>query len=586
MKLFRSTLRPVALLIAAAFSAQALIVKPNVAPVVTNTIGNYDQLLETTRVIDLTGFFKDPDASAAVQLITPLGTMNLTLDGETAPITVANLLNYLNSGRYFKADPNNGGQIASLFFHRSALLNGAPFVLQTGGWLGTIQSGGVGAIQPTQVLAYPAIMNEPVISNKRGTIAMAKTATDANSATSEFFINLADNGGGNANLDTTVGGFTVFGRVAGNGMTVADAIKALPTYNFGVPFNELPLRNYDGRSSVKLPNLVSIPTFAQISPLTFTASSTNSAVAPVSISGNNVLIGAKQIGTSNITVTATDLDGAAISQMFTVNVVSAPGRLLNLATRMNIGTGDNVLIAGFIMGGGTSKRLAVRAIGPSLQGIVPNVISDPRLELRDDTQALIASNDNWGDSPNKQDLIDFHLNPSSDKESALIATVPSSAGSKAYTAIVQGVGGATGVGLVEVYDLDAQAGSTLLNFSSRGRVGSADSDAMFGGVIIGGNQSVRLVVRARGPSLTNFGIAGVLADPTLEVRDANGTLLDSNDDWQSNPNAAEIQNDHLQPDDPKEPAVIITLAPAAYTAIVHGKGGTTGVATVEAYQVN
>ncbi|MGZ5023029.1 MAG: hypothetical protein ACXWAX_10615, partial [Chthoniobacterales bacterium] len=90
MKLFRSTLRPVALLIAAAFSAQALIVKPNVAPVVTNTIGNYDQLLETTRVIDLTGFFKDPDASAAVQLITPLGTMNLTLDGETAPITVAN----------------------------------------------------------------------------------------------------------------------------------------------------------------------------------------------------------------------------------------------------------------------------------------------------------------------------------------------------------------------------------------------------------------------------------------------------------------------------------------------------------------
>jgi hypothetical protein len=131
----RSILRSTALLIVAAFSAEALIVKPNVAPAVTSTIANYDQLLETTRVIDLTGFFKDPDASAAAQLVTPKGTMNFTLDGDTTPITVANFLNYVNSGRYFKVDSADGATV-STFFHRS-IIN---FVIQGGGFVDTITS--------------------------------------------------------------------------------------------------------------------------------------------------------------------------------------------------------------------------------------------------------------------------------------------------------------------------------------------------------------------------------------------------------------------------------------------------------------
>ena len=253
---------------------------------------------------------------------------------------------------------------------------------------------------------------------------------------------------------------------------MADQIAALPKINAGAPFDSIPLHQlHRAEHESGLPISFPFRPSTQISPLTFTASSSGTAVARLTISGNNLLVNSKQIGTSDITVTATDLDGAQVSQTFTVNVVSAPGRLLNIATRMNIGTDDNVLIAGFIMGGGTSKRLAVRATGPSLSGIIPGTISDPTLELRDDTQAVIASNDNWVDSPNKQDLIDFGLDPHSDKESALIATVPSSSGIKAYTAVVKGVGGATGVGVVEVYDLDALAGSTLLNLSSRGRVG-------------------------------------------------------------------------------------------------------------------
>ncbi len=579
MNFFRSILRPAALLIVAAFSAQALIIKPNVAPVVTNTIANYDQLLETTRVIDLTGFFKDPDATAAVQVVTAFGTMNFTLDGATAPITVANFLNYVNSGRYFTHDSVINAT-ASLFFHRAV----SNFVIQSGGFMGTVSDLG-GSVLATQVQAFPAIQNEPVISNRRGTIAMAKVGGNPNSATSQWFINLADNSGGSASLDTQNGGFTVFGRVAGSAMSVADQIAALPKINAGAPFDSIPLINFTAPNTIRLSNLVSIPTLKTISPLTFTASSSSTAVALVTISGNNLLVNSKQVGTSDITVTATDLDGAQISQTFTVNVVSAPGRLLNIATRMNIGTDDNVLIAGFIIGGGTSKRLAVRATGPSLSGIIPGTISDPTLELRDDTQAVIASNDNWGDSPNKQDLIDFGLDPHSDKESALIATVPSSSGIKAYTAVVKGVGGATGVGVVEVYDLDALAGSTLLNLSSRGRVGAADSDAMFGGIISGGADPKRFVIRSQGPTLGTFGVPGTLSDPTLEVHDVNGTLLDSNDDWQSDPNAMEIQNDNLQPSDPREPALAITLAPGLYTAIVHGKSGATGVATVEVYQV-
>jgi cyclophilin family peptidyl-prolyl cis-trans isomerase len=291
-----------------------LVPKPNVAPVVSNAIPAQALYLNGTRTISLGDKFRDPDASAAVRLNTPLGVMNFTLDGATAPITVANFLHYLDTGRYFITDPTNQQQ-ASLFFHRSV----ANFVIQTGGFLGTVNPDGSGAVRATQVPTYPPIQNEPVISNKRGTIAMAKLGGDPNSATSQWFINLADN---SANLDNQNGGFTVFGRVAGNGMTVADSIAALPTVNVGSPFDALPLRDYTSPNPIRVPNLVSIPQLARTSPLLFSASSNHTNIAGANVSGTNLALTGAQVGVAQVTSTATDLDGVAVSQHF--NVVVRP----------------------------------------------------------------------------------------------------------------------------------------------------------------------------------------------------------------------------------------------------------------------
>src|SRR6185369_1901046 len=187
------------------------------------------------------------------------------------------------------------------------------------------------------------------------------------SATSQWFINLADNGGAPNNLDirsNNSGPYTVFGRVVNNTMTSVDAIAAVPRFNAGAPFDSIPLRNYVSPNPIKVPNLVSIPGISRLSPLNFSAASDNGSVS-VSISGTKLLVTGNSVGTAHITVTATDLDGAQVSQMFTVNVIAAPGRPVNLSTRMQVGTGDNALIAGFIMQGSAAKRLALRAMGPS-----------------------------------------------------------------------------------------------------------------------------------------------------------------------------------------------------------------------------
>ncbi len=562
-------------------AATHLPAKPNVSPTVAAAVTNYDQYAQTARVLDLTSVFKDPDASAAVRLTTSLGTMNFTLDGQTAPITVANFLRYLDEGRYFINDPATGGS-ASLFFHRSV----PGFVIQTGGFLGTVNpnapSDNPGQVLPSQVPSFAPIQNEPFISNRRGTIAMAKLGGDPNSATSEWFINLADN---STNLDHQNGGFTVFGRVA-TGMAVADSIAALPRYNGGGAFSELPVRNYTGNKVPRVGNLVSIPEFVRISPLTFTASSSNADVAAVSVSGTNLLVKAgQQPGTAQITVTATDLDGASVSQTFVVNVVTPPGRLRNISTRVNFAAGDAVLIAGFILRGAAPKQLVVRAIGPSLTATgVPNAITNPTLELHGD-EGVITSNDNWRDGPHQQLLSDLNIAPTADAESAVFASVPSSADNKLYTAVMRSAGQQSGVGVVEVYDLDATAGSSILNLSTRGQVGTG-SDAMIGGFILGGADSRRLVIRAIGPSLAKQNVAGTLPDPMVELRNSNGVIVDANNDWQTHPQAAEIQSYGLAPGDAKEAAVIATLPEGGYTATISGAGNQpTGVASIEIYQV-
>jgi peptidyl-prolyl cis-trans isomerase A (cyclophilin A) len=565
----------------------------NQPPVVTNPIADYTQYAASpARSIDLSTVFSDPDVSNAVRMTTVLGTFDIALFGQQKPITVANFLNYVDQGRYFKVDPFNG-QLASSFIHRKV----PNFVIQGGGFLGTVTSSTNNALTPTSVLTFPPIQNEAGISNKRGTIAMAQSGSDQNSATSQWFINLADNGGPPANLDirytppngTPAGPYTVFGRVVGSGMTVVDAIAAVPHYNFsgsGGAFSNLPLRNYsqadyNSNKPVTVPNLVSVPGIARISPLAFSASSSNGNVS-VFVSGTNLRVVGNQVGSALVTVTATDLDGAMVSDFFTVNIIAAPGRLLQLSTRMQVGIGDNALIGGFIMRGSESKRLMIRGIGQS-SGL-PGALANPILELRNSAGALVASNDNWGDAANKQEMIDSGVGLSHASESGILLTVPSSVNNASYTAIVRGVNNTTGLGLVEVYDLDSGPGSTLLNISTRGAV-EADPNVLIGGFFIGGTESKNIIVRAIGPSLIGAGIPDPLADPTLEFFNGQGTKIDENNDWEMSAKKAQIQASGFAPTNAKESAVLQTLAAGHYTAVVRGANGGTGVGSVEIYQL-
>jgi hypothetical protein len=367
-------------------------------------------------------------------------------------------------------------------------------------------------------------------------------------------------------------------------MPVVDAIAAVPFYNFSnvhPSLEHLPLVGYQGGGPVFSNNVVSIPAITRIPVLNLSASSDNANVA-VTISGTKLLVTGNSVGTSNITVTATDLDGASVSQQFAVNVLAAPGRPVNLSTRMQVGTGDNALIAGFIMQGTTPKRLAIRAMGPSTG--LPGPVANPTLELHDSTGATIATNDNWGDASNKQDVIDLGLAPGAANESVILTTVPSSASGAAYTAIMRGFNNTVGLGVVEVYDLDSGPGSTLLNISTRGRV-DVDPKALIGGFILGGSESKTILVRAIGPSLTGFGVPNALANPTLDFFNGQGTQIDSNDDWTNSPQKNQIQSSGLAPTDVKESAILQQLPPGPYTAVVHGANNGTGVGSVEVYQL-
>jgi hypothetical protein len=254
-------------------------------------------------------------------------------------------------------------------------------------------------------------------------------------------------------------------------------------------------------------------------------------------------------------------------------VVAASVTLLgNISTRLSVETGDNVPIGGFIVTGTQPKKVLVRAIGPSLA--VPGKLENPTLELRGLSGVLIASNDDWK-STQRGDIEATMLMPTNDLESAIVTTLPANAG---YTAIVRGINDTTGIGLVEAYDLDRTVDSKLGNLSTRGLVQAGDN-VMIGGIIVVGTDPQRVLVRAIGPSLP---LAGTLADPTLELHDANGALLMSNDNWRDS-QEAEIMATMIPPTNDAESAIIQTLAPSLYTAIVRGVNDTTGIALVEVY---
>jgi glucose/arabinose dehydrogenase len=257
--------------------------------------------------------------------------------------------------------------------------------------------------------------------------------------------------------------------------------------------------------------------------------------------------------------------------------------LANLSTRANIGTNDNVLIGGFIVTGSSPKVLMLRALGPSLLASgqsFPGRLSDPVLELHGSDGSLLDTNDNWGDASNAQQIADSGLAPGDSLESAIL-TSPLTPGT--YTAIARGNAGATGIGLVELYDVDQNAPANAVNISARGNVGTGDN-VMIGGFIIDGSQSRTVVIRALGPSLTGAGVPDALQNPRLEIHNDSGALIASNDDWQTPaPNGTQVSATGLAPSNVNEPALVQTLAPGGYTAIVVGVNNTIGIALIEIY---
>ena len=262
----------------------------------------------------------------------------------------------------------------------------------------------------------------------------------------------------------------------------------------------------------------------------------------------------------------------------------SPGLAINISTRLPVGTGQEVLIGGFIIQGPNPKTIMLRASGPSLP--LAGALQNPFLELHDGTGATVATNDNWRvtnvggllTSSQVIDLVASTIPPTNDAESAIIATLNPGA----YTAVVRGVNDTTGIAVVEGYDLDADRTSKLANISTRGFV-QTDEKVMIGGFIFGGGPgATNVVVRGIGPSLGAFGVANPLLDPVLELYDGNGAAIASNDDWKAN--QAALQTTGLQPANDAESAILISnLTPGGYTAVLRGKNGGVGVGVLEVY---
>ncbi len=261
-------------------------------------------------------------------------------------------------------------------------------------------------------------------------------------------------------------------------------------------------------------------------------------------------------------------------QVTTDNGVFDGGGMANISTRLDVQTGDNVLIGGFIITGSQPKNILVRGIGSSLS--IPGKLQDTLLQLYNSAGTLIATNDNWRDNANASAIIATTIPPIRDSESALLMSLAPGS----YTVVLRGVNGTTGIGLVEAYDLSATSNSRLANISSRGFVQTGDG-AMIGGLIIIGDNARPILVRGLGPSLP---VAGALADPTLQLFDSNGVALAFNDDWRDT-QAAEIIATTIPPMNEREAAIVSTLSPGAYTAVLRGANGGTGVALVELYDL-
>lgn len=302
----------------------------------------------------------------------------------------------------------------------------------------------------------------------------------------------------------------------------------------------------------------------------------------------------------NTTTLRVSFSGGALRETFTRDVVlsgtlnrkldlrvpvDGASRLTNLSTRLRVEGGDAVGIAGFVVSGDRPKRVLIRSLGPTLQPFgIPNPLPDPNIRLQNALGQQIAANDNWSETQ-RQEIEATPFAPPNPLEPALIALLAPGS----YTAIVSGTETApAGVAIIEVYDLDSSStDARAINVSTRGKV-QTGNEVMIGGFVIDGTQDRLVVVRALGPTLANFGINNPLLDPSIELRRATPTgseLVRSNDNWREDAGQVTLTSKGLSPPDDREPAMVVILAPGSYTAIVRGKGETTGVGIVEVYDV-
>jgi len=370
-------------------------------------------------------------------------------------------------------------------------------------------------------------------------------------------------------------GFMIFGQVTDQDGNPVPGV----TITLTKPDNSTATTTTDAQGTYSFPNLPAVPE----SPYTVTPSGLGFEYTPPS---QEVIITNKNERADFVASFPEPTPTPSTSPTATATATATPtvpptSQALNLSTRLHVLTGDQVGIGGFIITGSVPKHVIVRAIGPSLTRFgIPNPLPDPILELHGAGSFQTITNDNWRDTQEAQ-IKASGIPPTNDLESAIDITLPPGN----YTGVILGKGGSTGIGLIEVYDLDTAAVSKLGNISTRGFVGSTPGDSIIAGFILGNsNNPDHIVIRGLGPSLAALGVPNTLQNPTLELHNGDGVLLFTNNDWQDNPtNAADVAAAGLAPSDSREAAIAVTLPPGAYSAILAGLGNTTGNGLVEIY---
>ena len=626
--------------------------------------------------VDLSEFFEiDGVTGQIVEMKFDEGAVNIEMLSDVAPLNVENFLSYV--------DDNS---LDNTIIHRSI----ADFVIQGGSFTATLPI--------ESVVTRDPVVNEFSLSNLRGTLSMAKLPDQPDSATSGYFINMADNSN---ILDTQNGGFTVFARVIGSGMDIADAIHAIPTYtltldNSGFPYEDFPLGG-NASDDITVDFMVELETARRVTALpnsdgnpsmvSFAATSSAPEIADASFDGSMLFVtpGGAGLGSTTIVVTATDTNGNEVSDEFVVEVqpvapffksqpmpravevgrpvtlsaevesvlaatyqwnldgspitgateptytiasfsnsdageytlsvtnsegtsvsspamliaIEASARLINISTRGIARSGESAMIVGYFLSGVSGeKEMIIRAIGPDLlnRGI-EGAMLDPQIRLLSVGGGGVSlANDNWENGNDLEYLTE--LMPRSgatglmdgSKDSVIVGSFPISG----YTALIgPNVGEADGIVLAEAFDADEDRLNSdvrLFNIATRAEVGVGD-DVLIAGFWVVGGEKANLLVRAIGPGLAKDGVQNAISDIELRVVDGAGNTVGASDDWGDSLYRDSLVREMIGagaivPDEgSKDAATIVTLDPGGYSVVVSGVGGETGVGLVEVFEI-